>query len=69
MRYRLFIKQCVQLAGYGTDVEDTREQMISIQFSHDDLTLIRATTKALRSLHSNTDIVIYDTVAGKRVIG
>lgn len=67
MRYRLFIKQCVQLAGYQE--ENTSEQLIVIQFSHDDLTLIRTTARALRSLHSDTDIVIYDSEQDKKVMG
>lgn len=68
MRYHLIIKQCVQLVGYGQDVENTDPQMIMVAFQHNDKNTIALVAKGLRTLHSNTEIVVYDSVAGKKII-
>lgn len=66
MRYKLIIKQCVQLVGYN-DQENMNPQTIMTMFSSDDQTKIGETAKLLRSLQSNTQIVIYDSNTGARV--
>lgn len=68
MRYQLFIKQCVQLAGYDTDENAESRQKIMIVFTSNDKDAIISAAVALKKLHSNTGLIIYDSVSSKKTL-
>jgi hypothetical protein len=67
-RYKLLIKQCVQLAGYDTDENAESSQTIAMVFSSDDKQKIAQVALSLKALDSNVTMLIYDTVSNRKTL-